>query len=73
MIQGLPIYTRDPIEFPADRDVRLQTLSRGDEGFLFGLAYPVQRGFGGNHPFAGEIRMGEVSVEFVPEELGFAD
>jgi alpha-D-ribose 1-methylphosphonate 5-triphosphate synthase subunit PhnI len=64
--------TRDPIAFPADRDVRLQTLARGDEGFLLGLAYSVQRGFGGNHPFAGEIRMGEVSVEFIPEELGFA-
>ena len=64
--------TRDPVEFPADRDVRLQTLARGDEGFLLGLAYSVQRGFGGNHPFAGEIRMGEVAVEFVPEELGFA-
>ncbi|MBP0573655.1 carbon-phosphorus lyase complex subunit PhnI, partial [Mycobacterium tuberculosis] len=24
--------TRDAIEFPADRDVRLQTLARGDEG-----------------------------------------
>lgn len=64
--------TRDPIEFPADRDVRLQALARGDEGFLLGLAYSVQRGFGGNHPFAGEIRLGEVPVEFVPEELGFA-
>ena len=64
--------TRDPVEYPADRDVRLQALARGDEGFLLGLAYSVQRGFGGNHPFAGEIRMGEVSVEFVPEELGFA-
>jgi len=64
--------TRDPVEFPADRDVRLQTLSRGDEGFLLGLAYSVQRGFGGNHPFAGEIRLGEVAVSFVPEELGFA-
>jgi alpha-D-ribose 1-methylphosphonate 5-triphosphate synthase subunit PhnI len=64
--------TRDPVEFPADRDVRLQALARGDEGFLLGLAYSVQRGFGGNHPFAGEVRMGEVSVEFVPEELGFA-
>jgi alpha-D-ribose 1-methylphosphonate 5-triphosphate synthase subunit PhnI len=64
--------TRDPIEFPADRDVRLQTLARGDEGFLLGLAYSVQRGFGGNHPFAGEIRLGKVAVEFVPEELGFA-
>lgn len=64
--------TRDPVEFPADRDVRLQALARGDEGFLLGLAYSVQRGFGGNHPFAGEIRMGEVVVELLPEELGFA-
>ena len=64
--------TRDPVEFPAARDVRLQALARGDEGFLLGLAYSVQRGFGGNHPFAGEIRLGEVSVEVVPEELGFA-
>lgn len=64
--------TRDPVEFPADRDVRLQTLARGDEGFLLGLAYSVQRGFGGNHPFAGEIRIGEVAVELIPEELGFA-
>ena len=64
--------TRDPAEFPAGRDMRLQMLSRGDEGFLLGLAYSVQRGFGGNHPFAGEIRMGEVPVSFHPEELGFA-
>ena len=64
--------TRDPVEFPASRDVRLQTLARGDEGFLLSLAYSVQRGFGQNHPFAGEIRMGEVAVSFVPEELGFA-
>lgn len=64
--------TRDPVTFPAGRDVRAQTLCRGDEGFLLGLAYSVQRGFGGNHPFAGEIRLGTVSVEIVPEELGFA-
>jgi alpha-D-ribose 1-methylphosphonate 5-triphosphate synthase subunit PhnI len=64
--------TRDPVAFPADRDVRLQSLARGDEGFLLGLAYSVQRGFGGNHPFAGEIRLGTVAVEIVPEELGFA-
>ncbi len=63
--------TRDPLEFPAGRDVRLQALARGDEGFLLGLAYSVQRGFGGNHPFAGEIRLGEVPVEITPEELEF--
>lgn len=64
--------THTPLQFPAERDVRLQNLARGDEGFLLGLAYSTQRGFGGNHPFAGEIRMGDVPVEIVPEELGFA-
>jgi alpha-D-ribose 1-methylphosphonate 5-triphosphate synthase subunit PhnI len=47
-------------------------LARGDEGFLLALAYSTQRGYGGTHPFAGEIRQGTVEVEFVPEELGFA-
>ncbi|MCG8559562.1 MAG: carbon-phosphorus lyase complex subunit PhnI, partial [Hyphomicrobiales bacterium] len=64
--------TREPLEFPADRDVRLQNLARGDEGFLLALGYSTQRGYARNHPFAGEIRMGEVRVELVPEELGFA-
>jgi alpha-D-ribose 1-methylphosphonate 5-triphosphate synthase subunit PhnI len=64
--------TRDPLTFPAERDVRLQALARGDEGFVLGLGYSTQRGYGGSHPFAGEIRMGEVSVEIEPAELGFA-
>lgn len=64
--------TREPLAFPAPRDIRLQNLARADEGFLLGLAYSTQRGFGSNHPYAGEIRMGEVPVEVVPEELGFA-
>ena len=64
--------TREPLTFPADRDVRLQALARGDEGFLLGLGYSTQRGYGGSHPFAGEIRMGEVAVEIEPAELGFA-
>jgi len=62
---------REPLDFPAGRDVRLQNLARGDEGFLLALGYSTQRGFGNNHPFAGEIRMGEVEVEIVPEEMGF--
>ena len=71
---GTPVgdLTRDPLRFPADRDVRLQNLARGDEGFLLALGYSTQRGYGNNHPFAGEIRFGEVAVEMVPEELGFA-
>jgi alpha-D-ribose 1-methylphosphonate 5-triphosphate synthase subunit PhnI len=64
--------TRDSLEFPAGRDIRLQCLARGDEGFLLALGYSTQRGYGSNHPFAGEIRAGEVAVEFEPPELGFA-
>jgi alpha-D-ribose 1-methylphosphonate 5-triphosphate synthase subunit PhnI len=63
--------TREPLECPADRAVRLQNLARGDEGFLLALAYSTQRGYANNHPFAGEIRIGEVAVEIVPPELGF--
>ena len=63
--------TRQPLEFPAGRDVRLQSLARADEGFVLSLGYATQRGYGRNHPFAGEIRVGEVEIEIVPEELGF--
>ena len=64
--------TREPLAFPADRDLRLQNLARGDEGFLLALGYSTQRGYGRNHPFVGEIRLGEVEVEFDLPELGFA-
>jgi alpha-D-ribose 1-methylphosphonate 5-triphosphate synthase subunit PhnI len=63
--------TRQPLSFPASRDARLQNLARADEGFLLSLAYSTQRGYGRNHPFAGEIRMGEVEVVICPPELGF--
>ncbi len=63
--------TQDPLNFPAGRDLRLQNLARGDEGFLLALAYSTQRGYGRTHPFAGEIRLGHVEVSFTPEELGF--
>jgi alpha-D-ribose 1-methylphosphonate 5-triphosphate synthase subunit PhnI len=63
--------TRDGLGLPADRDARLQNLARADEGFVLALGYATQRGYGRNHPFAGEIRVGEVEVELVPEELGF--
>jgi alpha-D-ribose 1-methylphosphonate 5-triphosphate synthase subunit PhnI len=63
--------TREPLSFPADRPLRLQALARGDEGFLLGLAYSTQRGYGSTHPFVGEIRIGTVEVELVPDELDF--
>jgi alpha-D-ribose 1-methylphosphonate 5-triphosphate synthase subunit PhnI len=67
-----PDLTREALAFPASRPLRLQNLARGDEGFLLGLGYSSQRGYGNNHPFAGEIRHGRVVVEYMPEELGFA-
>lgn len=67
-----PDLTRKPLELPAERTVRLQNLARGDEGFLLSMAYSYQRGFGATeHPFVGEIRIGEVEVSFEPQELGF--
>ncbi|NUU68559.1 carbon-phosphorus lyase complex subunit PhnI [Enterobacteriaceae bacterium BIT-l23] len=63
--------TRQPPVYPCSRSSRLQQLTRGDEGYLLALAYSTQRGYGRNHPFAGEIRSGYVAVEIVPEELGF--
>ncbi len=63
--------TRQPLKLPAERDARLQNLARADEGFLLSLGYSTQRGYGRTHPFAGEIKMGEVEVVIFPEELGF--
>jgi alpha-D-ribose 1-methylphosphonate 5-triphosphate synthase subunit PhnI len=69
---AVPDLTREPLAFPASRPLRLQNLARGDEGFLLALGYSSQRGYGRNHPFAGEIRFGSVEVEFIAEEAGFA-
>lgn len=67
-----PDLTREPLELPADRALRLQALTRADEGFLLGLAYSTQRGFGRTHAFVGELRIGTVAVEMDIPELGFA-
>lgn len=67
-----PDLTREPLELPASRALRLQALTRGDEGFVLGLAYSTQRGFGRTHAFVGELRIGTVTVEMDIPELGFA-
>lgn len=61
-----------PLNFPATRDIRLQALARGDEGFLLALGYSTQRGYGHTHPFVGELRVGDVIVSMTPAELGFS-
>jgi alpha-D-ribose 1-methylphosphonate 5-triphosphate synthase subunit PhnI len=63
--------TREPVRFPIARATWLQALARADEGFLLGLAYSTQRGYGRNHPFAGEIRVGYAEVRVFDEDLGF--
>ncbi|MGF1476681.1 MAG: carbon-phosphorus lyase complex subunit PhnI [Geminicoccaceae bacterium] len=68
----IPDVTREPLLFPAERATRLQTLARGDEGFLLALGYSTQRGFGTTHPFVGELRVGLVELAFTPEDLGFS-
>lgn len=67
-----PDMTRTPMAYPANRALRLQALTRGDEGFVLGMAYSTQRGYGRNHPFVGELRIGTVPVEMDIPELGFA-
>ena len=67
-----PDLTREPMELPAARATRLQAIARGDEGFILGLAYSTQRGYGRTHAFVGELRIGMVAVEMEVPELGFA-
>jgi alpha-D-ribose 1-methylphosphonate 5-triphosphate synthase subunit PhnI len=67
-----PDLTREPMELPADRPLRLQALTRGDEGFVLSMAYSTQRGYGRTHAFVGELRIGTVAVEVDIPELGFA-
>ncbi len=64
--------TREPLEMPADRALRLQALARADEGFTLSLAYSTQRGYARNHAFVGELRIGTVDVQMDIPELGFA-
>lgn len=71
--QGKPVadISREALEFPLERDARLQALARGDEGFLLALAYSTQRGYARSHPFVGEIRIGEIDLELDVPELPF--
>ncbi len=67
-----PDLTRTPMELPASRPLRLQAITRGDEGFILSMAYSTQRGYGRTHAFVGELRIGRVAVVMDIPELGFA-
>ncbi|WP_410216264.1 carbon-phosphorus lyase complex subunit PhnI [Paracoccus sp. (in: a-proteobacteria)] len=64
-----PDLTREPLETPSSRALRLQALARADEGFILSLAYSTQRGYGRTHAFVGELRIGRVPVEMEIPEL----
>ena len=69
---SVPDLTRHPLTLPAGREIRLQNMARGDEGFLLASAYSLQRGFGlDRHPFLGELRVGHAALVYTPPELGF--
>ncbi len=63
--------TREPLDFPADRALRLQALARGDEGFVLALGYsnaarlrphpPLRRGDPGRHG-RGRVRAEELGL-----------
>ncbi len=67
-----PDLTREPMELPASRALRLQAITRGDEGFILSMAYSTQRGYGRTHAFVGELRIGMVAVQMDIPELGFS-
>ncbi len=58
----LPDVTREPIDFPAPRAHRLQSLARADTGGTLALGYASMRGYGLAHPTVNELRLGYADV-----------
>lgn len=54
--------TRQSLQFPVSRSMRLQSLARGETGAMMALAYSSNRGYGNIHPTLGELRVGYVPV-----------
>lgn len=54
--------TMEPLQFPAPRSARLQTLARGMTQAVLSLGYAAIRGFGPAHPTVGELRSGAVEL-----------
>lgn len=57
-----PDVTREPINFPAPRAHRLQSLARADTGGVLTLGYASMRGYGLAHPTVNELRLGYAEV-----------
>ena len=59
---ALPDVTRDPLNFPAPRAHRLQSLARADTGGVLALGYASMRGYGLAHPTVNEVRLSYADV-----------
>ncbi|MDZ4718026.1 MAG: carbon-phosphorus lyase complex subunit PhnI [Roseiflexaceae bacterium] len=59
----IPDVTRDPVDFPAPRAHRLQSLARADTGGVLALGYASMRGYGLAHPTVNEVRLGYADVQ----------
>jgi alpha-D-ribose 1-methylphosphonate 5-triphosphate synthase subunit PhnI len=67
---GLPDITRDPIDFPAPRAHRLQSLARADTGGILSLGYASMRGYGLAHPTVNEVRLGYAELQLQHPRTG---
>lgn len=58
----IPDLTRQPLQFPAPRAIRLQALARADTGGVLTLGYANMRGYGAVHPTVNELRLAHTAV-----------
>jgi alpha-D-ribose 1-methylphosphonate 5-triphosphate synthase subunit PhnI len=68
----LPDVTREPVNFPAPRAHRLQSLSRADTGGVLALGYASMRGYGLIHPTVNEVRLAYADVQMRHSITGVA-
>lgn len=61
-IKEIDDITRQSLQFPASRAMRLQTLARGETGSMMAIAYSSMRGYGAIHPSLCELRVGYVEL-----------
>ena len=57
--------TRNYPSAPYPRSAVLQVMSRGESGSLLTVGYTTMRGYGDVHPTIGDLRIGELDIEFV--------
>ncbi len=57
--------TRNYPNAPYPRSAVLQVMSRGESGALLTVGYTTMRGYGDVHPTIGDLRIGELDINFI--------